>query len=236
MIRKIYRIVIPKTIRQIINDRETYKEYQKLRQIPGHVYYQFDETRSIFIHIPKGGGISTIKALYGETAKGFGHPSYKRFLRLYGKKSFSEYFKFTFVRNPWDRLLSAYNFLKKEGLNHMDQQFCDDVLNSYDTFEQFVMEWVNRGNVENWVHFIPQYHYLYDDNMNLVVDFVGYFENFNDDFENVRAKLGTDKPLKHFNQTKSDKKNSYKEVYTLEMAEKVADVYKEDIELFGYTF
>lgn len=118
----------------------------------------------------------------------------------------------------------------------MDQQFCDDVLSSYDTFEQFVMEWVNRDSIESWAHFIPQYHYIYDNNMNLVVDFVGYFENFNADFEKVRAKLGTGIALKHLNQTKGEKENSYRGSYTLEMAEKVADVYKEDIELFGYIF
>ncbi len=234
--KKLYRTLVPEIIRQKIKEREIYGEYGKLRKTPGHVYNRFDETRSIFIHIPKAGGISTIKSLYGERANGFGHPTYERFLRLYGKKSFNEYYKFTFVRNPWDRLLSAYNFLKKGGMNHMDQEFCDDILSSYDTFEQFVMEWVTHENVESWVHFIPQYHYIYDGNMNLVVDFVGRFENFNDDFEKVRIKLGTGIPLKHLNKTKDKKEKSYREAYTPKMAEKVAEVYKEDIELFGYVF
>jgi len=235
-IKKIYRTVVPETIRQKIKEREVYQEYDKLRKTPGHVYYLFDETESIFIHIPKAGGISTIKSLYGEDANGFGHPTYERFLRMYGKKSFNEYFKFTFVRNPWDRLLSAYNFLKKGGMNHMDQQFCDDVLSSYDTFEQFVMEWVDRENVEGWVHFIPQYHYVYDKNKNLVIDFVGCFEQFEADFESIREKLGTGIPLKHLNKTKDKKENNYRDAYTQEMTEKVAEVYKEDIELFGYEF
>lgn len=236
MIKKAYRLFVPKKIRQKIKERETYQGYQKLRKTPGHVYNCFDETQSIFIHIPKAGGISTIKSLYGEKANGFGHPTYERFLHLYGKKCFDEYFKFTFVRNPWDRLFSAYNFLKKGGMNHMDQQFCDDVLSSYDTFEQFIMEWVNRENIETWVHFIPQYHYVYDKNQNLFVDFVGRFEQFESDFEHIRTKLNTGVSLQHLNKTKDKKERSYREAYTPEMAEKVAKVYKEDIELFGYKF
>ncbi len=234
--KKLYKTIIPKRIRQKIKERETYGEYEKLRKIPGHVYRRFDETQSIFIHIPKAGGISTIKSLYGEEAGGFGHPTYERFLRLYGEKHFNTYFKFTFVRNPWERLLSAYSFLKKGGMNHMDQQFCNEVLSDYGTFEKFVMEWVDEENVESWVHFIPQYHYVYDADMNLVVDFVGRFENFNKDFEKVRSILKTGTPLKHLNKTGDKKAKSYRDAYTPEMAEKVAKVYKIDIELFGYAF
>lgn len=234
--KKLYRKVVPEVIRQKIKEREVYGEYEKLRKKPEHVYYRFDMTKSIFIHIPKAGGISTIKSLYGEEANGFGHPTYAHFLRLYGKKRFEKYFKFTFVRNPWDRLLSAYNFLKKGGMNHMDQQFCENIVSSYDTFEQFVLEWVTPENVKSWVHFIPQYHYVYDNNRNLVIDFVGRFEQFETDFESIREKLGTGIPLKHLNKTKDKKEKSYRDAYTLEMAEKVAEVYKEDIELFGYEF
>ena len=234
--KKLYRTLVPKWIREKVKERETYHNYQKLRKKSGHVYRRFDETESIFIHIPKAGGISTIKSLYGEEAGGFGHPTYKRFLRLYGKKHFDAYFKFTFVRNPWDRLLSAYNFLKKGGLNHMDQQFCDDVLCEYDTFEKFVMEWVDSESVEGWVHFIPQYRYVYDDDMKLVVDFVGKFENFNEDFEKVRDTLQVGIPLKHLNKTKDKEEKSYRDAYTSEMAEKVTDIYKKDIQLFGYIY
>lgn len=234
--KKLYRTLIPEKIRQKVKEYGTYQGYQKLRRTPGHVYRRFDETQSIFIHIPKAGGISTIKSLYGEEADGFGHPTYERFLRMYGKKRFDAYFKFTFVRNPWDRLLSAYSFLKKGGLNHMDQQFCDEVLSGYDTFEKFVMGWVDKQSVESWVHFIPQYHYVYDSNMNLVVNFVGRFEHFNEDFEKVRSILETGTPLKHLNKTGEKKAKSYRDAYSPEMAEKVAYVYKTDIELFGYAF
>ena len=118
----------------------------------------------------------------------------------------------------------------------MDQQFCNEVLSDYGTFEKFVMEWVDEENVESWVHFIPQYHYVYDADMNLVVDFVGRFENFNKDFEKVRSILKTGTPLKHLNKTGDKKSKSYRDAYTPEMAEKVAKVYKIDIELFGYAF
>lgn len=41
---------------------------------------------------------------------------------IFSQREFEDYFKFTFVRNPWDRLLSAFLFLKKGGANKVDRQ------------------------------------------------------------------------------------------------------------------
>lgn len=234
--KRIYRALVPVRFREKVKEYQEYQGYQKLRRQEGHVYQCFDATKSVFVHIPKAGGISIIKSLYGDQAGGFGHPSYMRFLKLFGKKRFNTYYKFTFVRNPWDRLHSAYGFLKKGGMNPQDKQFSDEVMSQVDTFEDFVMSWLTPERVSEWVHFIPQYKYITNAKGEIVVDFVGRFENFETDFESISKHIGVNQSLIHLNKTKDKKVFDYREVYTKEMVEKVALLYKKDVELFNYEF
>jgi len=233
---KLYRAIVPLRFREKVREYEEYQEYRKLRHQEGHAYQCFDTTKSIFVHIPKAGGISIIKSLYGEKTGGFGHPTYKRFLKLYGKKRFQEYYKFTFVRNPWDRLYSAYCFLKKGGMSHQDKQFSEEVLSEFKSFEAFVMQWLTTENIKSWVHFIPQHTFLTNNNGELVVDFVGRFENFETDFKKISNHIGIKQALIHRNKTKDKMLSHYREVYTQEMKEKVEQLYKKDIDLFEYRY
>ena len=64
--------------------------------------------RCFFIHIPRTGGNSIASTILdGRTA----HTPYFVYQRAYPDE-FDEFFKFCFVRNPWDRLVSAYFYLK----------------------------------------------------------------------------------------------------------------------------
>src|SRR6185312_6788568 len=74
-------------------------------------YYRcFDETRSIFVHIPKTGGVSLTNSLYGNRAGR--HATLGTYQVVFPARAFYSYFKFAFVRNPWDRLYSAYRYLQ----------------------------------------------------------------------------------------------------------------------------
>jgi hypothetical protein len=233
---KLYRAIVPLRFREKVKEYQEYQGYQKLRRQSGHVYQCFDTTQSIFVHIPKAGGISIIKSLYGEQADGFGHPTHLRFLKLFGKKRFKTYYKFTFVRNPWDRLHSAYGFLKKGGINHLDKKFSDEIMSEIKTFEEFVMQWLTEERVNSWVHFLPQYTFVTNADGELVLDFVGRFENFANDFKTISKHIGVDQPLIHLNKTKDKKTHSYRDVYTEAMKDKVGELYKKDIDLFNYEF
>jgi len=239
MIPKSLKTFVPKPLIDKYHRWSIYREYQGYRKTPGHTYNRFDATKSIFIHIPKAGGISVIKSLYGNKAGGIGHRTYKHFQWIYGERAFNEYYKFTFVRNPYDRLLSAYSFLKKGGMNHIDRRFNEEILSQYKTFEEFVMKGLTEKHVsdlEVWTHFYPQTRFIYDENDNLAVDFVGRFESFNEDYEKIRQKIGSGEKLKHLNKTKDKKAKDYKEAYTAEMREKTAEIYRKDLELLGYDF
>ena len=64
-------------------------------------------------------------------------------------------------------------------------------------------------------------------------DFVGRYENLQEDWEKVCQKLGMYEDLQYLN---VGKHLPYKEYYTDESIEKVSELYKEDIEIFNYKF
>ncbi len=77
---------------------------------------QLDKHKCIFVHIPKTAGISVSVSLLGES---IGNMSAMYYRALFGKEDFRLYFKFAFVRNPFTRLISAFEFLKKGGGGHL---------------------------------------------------------------------------------------------------------------------
>jgi len=223
---------------------------EKLRQSENNQYTlkSFDKHKCIFVHIPKTAGVSVVKSLFDNL--GGGHAKIGEYQQLYTETEFKNYFKFTFVRNPWDRLVSAYNFLITGGINERDKNWAENNLRQYPDFDSFVKNWLSRKNVYTYPHFIPQFEFVCIEGLEPAVDFIGYFENLEEDFEYVANKLGIQTKLQHLNKTERktkyygdkiveifvDEKKDYTEYYTDETAKIVADVYREDIEIFGYDF
>jgi hypothetical protein len=152
---------------------------------------------------------------------------------VFKPKNFQDYFKFTFVRNPWDRIVSAYTFLQKGGMNKWDQKFNDSVLSKYDSFEDFVLNWLTSENIQTYHHFKEQHGYFIDKYRKTTVDFIGYVENIAEDFEFIANKIGCNEKLKIENAVK---RSNYKDFYNEKTRERVASVYKTDIELLNYNF
>jgi hypothetical protein len=150
-------------------------------------------------------------------------------------QDFQRYFKFTFVRNPWDRFISAYTFLKAGGSNDKDNAWAEQNLRQYPDVNAFIKAWVNPQNVRSWIHFRPQYEFIYHPNGQLLVDFVGKYENLAEDFRLVQDRIGTDLELVHINLT-AHRKRDYSSYFTAETAEIIGRVYARDIELFGYHY
>ena len=137
-------------------------------------YQPFVDTESIFVHVPKTAGVSVAKALFGNMAGG--HANLSKYHQVFGDKMFRRYFKFTFIRNPWDRLFSAYSYLKKGGLTEMDRRWAEENLAKFASFDEFVREWVNPQNILTFLHFVPQVFFLNLHGARSVgVDFVGFF-------------------------------------------------------------
>ncbi len=74
---------------------------------------------------------------------------------------------------------------------------------------------------------------LVDESGNLLVDFVGKFENLDQDFQSICQKVGISASLPHINKSK---RTNYQDYYDAETRDLTARLYAEDIERFGYTF
>jgi hypothetical protein len=167
--------------------------------------------KCIFVHIPKAAGTSIENVfmedlslnmdnrhalLLGEsTNKTIGprrvsHLLAKEYVTLHfiSQELFDSYYKFAFVRNPYDRLYSTYKYRK-----------FDDYI-SFDTYIKLKLEKFITSQKEGFF-FKPQYEYLYEAG-NCLVDFIGKFENLEHDFNAVMNKLNLSHlPLKHHNKS-----------------------------------
>ena len=211
-----------------------FKSMQNLRKVvfaDGYSLKPFDDQRSIFIHVPKCAGVSINRALFG--CLGGGHRTLNDYLLIFEPKAVIDYFKFTIVRNPWDRLVSAYFFLKGGGLNENDRNWYNRELCEFSSFDDFVKGWLNKENIWKWYHFMPQYHFILDRQRRVSLDFVGFIENIKDDFMFIAKRIGATSSLPQSNEGSH---GSYMTYYTTELCDIVADVYEEDIKLLGYNF
>ena len=206
--------------------------------LPAYLYAQgyslsgYKQHRCIFVRIPKCATRSISISLFGN--KGGGHTDIGTYRVLFGAR-FDDYFKFAFVRNPWDRVVSAYHFLKQGGVNREDRRWCKKHLSRYADFNEFVMGWLKPENIRLQIHFKPQYEFVQDTNGDMVMDFIGHYENLENDFMVVKEKLGMRKSLLFLNKTTARKRN-YRDYFSEETKRIVADLYSKDIASFGYNF
>lgn len=222
-----------------INHRDNYLRLIGLRtaesqKLNSPTFKPFIEHRCIFVHIPKSAGISLGYSIFGRHTGN--HTTISEYQIAFDRSEFNSFFKFTFVRNPWDRLLSAFLFLKNGGRNKGDLQWAEQHLSDYKSFDEFVTKWVNRDNIYKGIHFIPQHKFITTKNpAKPDVDFMGFFENINDDYEYVRNRLGVGNNLIHDNKT-AGRNGEYRSYYNEKIKDIVSDVYREDISLLGYNF
>lgn len=197
-------------------------------------YRRLIETRSVFVHIPKAAGLSIAASLYG--TEGGLHTKLATYRYVLSKSEFESFFKFSFVRNPWDRLLSAYRFLKAGGWTDIDRRWYQQNLGTCRDFREFVKRYLPRPEVRDWIHFRPQHEFLcLPWRSGPQVDFLGYFENIEQDFEVVRDQLGVKCELLTRNR-KNLSNQSYVDSYDDELIRIVGHHYRTDVRMLGYTF
>ena len=189
----------------------------------------FVKKRAIFVHIPKTAGISVCYSLFRGLAGG--HKSIREYCLAFSKEEFESFYKFAFVRHPADRLCSAFRFLRQGGRSDEDERYGREVLGKYADENEFVQKWLRREKLHDYLHFVPQYEFLRTWGTQPRVDFIGRFENLNDDFETIRKKTGGE-PLKKLNT--SERGKSWQDVLSESSREIVREVYAEDYELFDY--
>ena len=142
----------------------------------------------------------------------------------YPVNKYKEYFRFAFVRNPWDRFVSCWQdkvIRRNKFLISDDEQ----------EFESFIDYVTMNIDLEYGNPHLRLQSRLIDLNH---IDFLGRFETFEDDLNKVMNILGIEATIKKKNASK--RKIDYREYYTSRTREKIADLYKKDINIFNYRF
>ena len=141
-----------------------------------------------------------------------------------GRRQFEGYFKFGFVRNPWDRVVSLYE--RTEPIQMKDKM----------SFDEFV-DWIQFSSA-TCIHSSPhryQLDWFLDGSGNMLADFIGRFERLEQDWAIVADKLGiTEKTLPLTRE--NPRHRHYTEYYTERTRDLIAQKFRVDIEHFGYEF
>jgi hypothetical protein len=186
------------------------------------------DNKFIFVRVAKTASSSIVSSLF---------PNYKRLKKINTKvikwtdqdenhyplskvkevarpEIYNSYFKFGFVRNPWDRVVSSYHYMLRFGsIQEM-------------SIKNF-LEYISNTPVEH--KYLSQYNYING------CDFVGKFENLQKDFDIICDKIRIPKRIVgHLKKTKNRK--HYTEYYDNETTDLVAKKYAKDIEHFNYRF
>jgi hypothetical protein len=201
---------------------------------PPYPYKPFhDRNACIFIHIPKNAGTSIISLLNNGEETEQEHNSYWDFLRA-DKERFNRYFSFCVVRNPWDRLLSAYTYLSKGGNGDTDINLSNEINNSCRDFSDFVLNWLTFEKIYSIKLLNPQYIYIQSEHTGkIMVSKLLKYENLQIDFEDVRKQLNLTDSLSWLN---SSGQRRYQDFYNPELIKKVEHFYSTDIKMLGYAF
>ena len=183
-----------------------------------------DERKFIFISVAKTGSTSIRRRLnsFEDPPPEIYHMSIKDALAKYPRAK--DYFKFAFVRNPYDRIFSAYINLKYDG-----HAWAVD-LKKKRTFREFVVDFKN-SEYSNYIHLQSQSSCVKIDN-ELAVDFVGRFENLQEDFKKIENILNLEH--KELIKIRQSSKNREPKIFDQEMKDIICDIYSEDFESFGY--
>lgn len=207
--------------------------------------------KCIFIHIPKCAGTTIKYLLFPDETVSWKEADYdklhgwcperKFFMQHATAKQLIEtglvtpeiwksYYKFTFVRNPWDRAASDYFWMKKDR-------------NIEDSFKNYLLK---QGKFKAVLNDVDQIYYrgdhttpqtqFFDIEGDYQMDYIGRFENFNQDMKHISNVLGLNySESVHINKAKKKKKH-YSNYYTEALKLDFEAIYKEDLLKLDYQF
>lgn len=200
--------------------------------------------RFIFVAIPKTGTHSVRRALRAHLADddleqvglfvnkrfpfselesiGHGHITLQQVRPHMEASQFQDYYKFAFIRNPYDRFVSYCAFMSRKS-----GRFAADP-------RGFMKQVVFDVRPMEHVLYKPQHYFLVDVDGRLLTDYVGRVENMQASYDAACARLGL--PSTGLERVNGSSRGDYREYYDAELLEAVSALYAVDLEMFGYAF
>ncbi len=213
-------------------------------------YYILDDQKLVYISIPKVACTSIKIATMGsENPEGIRedhmniHSLAKAHHQHQLRYKHRNYYKFTFVRNPFDRLVSCYEDKVRKPYQHNGRYYFDTGYNSKLIKSLFGSRFHADMNFNEFIrlvskipdfisdgHFKSQYATLFRHGKR-IPDYIGHFERLVEDWEPLARRFGLP-PLGQMNpSTRDDWKKYYINPQTVEL---VAKRFRKDINEFEY--
>lgn len=195
------------------------------------VYHKW---RTVFVQIPKNASSSIHKVLENQTDVNHNHRTYIEVLSENDPELIESYYSFAICRNPYDRFVSAYEYMKQNSGGEWSP-----------TFEEAVDEFYSRGShfyTAEDIIFWPQHRFVTIKNIILVDDIIKY-EEMNNQWSNIVEKICKTTPssfskpgsiIPRENITHIREERKWQDYYNDDLKDKVHHLYKKDFELFGY--
>ena len=195
---------------------------------------------NLFIWIPKTAGTSLVKSLglervekkrLTEMPEKFTFPHYEPKVALdhfFPQHDEKEFFKFTIVRNPFDRAVSLWLRMRKKDPKLTFDEYADTL-----PYIKKIGLYKSEGRFNGrsgWSGNSPQVRWL----ENVKVDYIGKHEELPKVYQDLRKMIGGEEELIFTNATKG--KKHYRTYYNESIRRKLEDYYKEDLEAFNYKF
>lgn len=150
-----------------------------------------------------------------------GHLSLRQIRPYMRPEEWQSFFKFAFVRNPFDRFVSYCAFMTRA-----EGDFREDPKR------------VMRHFIANppWTHllFQSQHSFITDEHGELLTDTVGRVEEMQQSYDEIAARIGI--PTSQLERVNSSERSEYREYYDEELIDGVAKLYARDLQLFGYSY
>lgn len=188
---------------------------------------------ALFVHVPKAAGLSLYAGL-GMDRPADSHAPASAWARS-DPDFFASAYKFAVARNPWDRAVSAFHYLKHSTEYRQDRRWAERRLAGVDDFAGFLAAlrrpWF-RNQALAWRHFAPQSSFV-EIGGRLAVDRLIRFERLDEEIAEVAARIGAVYRPRRLN---GSERGDYRRYYDDDGAALIAEIYAADLRLTGASF
>jgi hypothetical protein len=151
-----------------------------------------------------------------------GHITLQQVRPFIGEEAFGDYLKFAFVRNPFDRFVSYCAFMTR-------------ATDAFQVDPKKVMRYILfEARPMHHILFAPQHLFVTADDGSMLADAIGRVEEMQASYDAICGRIGI--PSRALDQVNSSRRGNYREYFDSELIEGVSELYRRDLELFGYEF